>query len=254
MSTTVPGTRGTTASEVEKEQGSSTREDTERESNQDCENETTTTPERRENSRIGEFEDMTITAEDFGAVETRGQRRKERHARGSLKVSDAGTGPGTHVTLEEQEADEGIKGLLRSNEQGKCKSKLVNYDGLWYRLYERKGNLTKQLLLPLNRRRKVLTLAHECLMGGHMGPKKTGNRIKSCFYWPRLTTDVKKWCRTCDKCQSTIPKGKVRNVPMSSMAVTITPFRRVAIDLVGPFNPPSTRGNRYILTMVDYGT
>lgn len=98
----VPGTRGTIASEAEKEQGSSTREDTGRESNQDCESETTTTPERKENSCHVEFEDMTITAEDFGAVETRGQRRKERHTRGSLKVSDAGTGPGTHVTLEEQ--------------------------------------------------------------------------------------------------------------------------------------------------------
>lgn len=41
---------------------------------------------------------------------------------------------------------------------------------------------------------------------------------------------------------------------MSSMTITTTPFHRVAIDLVCPFNPPLTRGNRYILTMVDYGT
>lgn len=33
-----------------------------------------------------------------------------------------------------------------------------------------------------------------------------------------------------------------------------TPFRRVAIDIIGPISPASRGGNRYILTMVDYAT
>lgn len=41
---------------------------------------------------------------------------------------------------------------------------------------------------------------------------------------------------------------------MSSMTKTTTSFHRVAIDLVGSYNPPSTRRNRYTLTMVDDGT
>jgi len=32
------------------------------------------------------------------------------------------------------------------------------------------------------------------------------------------------------------------------------PFKRVAVDLVGPIAPVTDRGNRYILTMVDYAT
>ena len=32
------------------------------------------------------------------------------------------------------------------------------------------------------------------------------------------------------------------------------PFRRVAVDLVGPISPPSEKGHRYILTLVDYAT
>ncbi|KAK4327169.1 hypothetical protein Pmani_002339 [Petrolisthes manimaculis] len=77
-----------------------------------------------------EFDDMTITAEDLGAVVTRGQRRNERRSRRSLKVSDAGTGPGSRITLDEHEGDEGIQGLLRSSKNGKGKSKLGKYDGL----------------------------------------------------------------------------------------------------------------------------
>ena len=29
-------------------------------------------------------------------------------------------------------------------------------------------------------------------------------------------------------------------------------FKRVAVDIVGPLNPPSEQGHRYILTLVDY--
>ena len=32
------------------------------------------------------------------------------------------------------------------------------------------------------------------------------------------------------------------------------PFKRVAVDIVGPIEPPSEAGHRYILTLVDYGT
>ena len=38
------------------------------------------------------------------------------------------------------------------------------------------------------------------------------------------------------------------------MPIIDTPFRRVAVDLVGPIEPRTVRGNRYILTLVDYAT
>jgi hypothetical protein len=38
------------------------------------------------------------------------------------------------------------------------------------------------------------------------------------------------------------------------MPLIETPFQRVAVDLVGPIAPATDRGNRYILTLVDYAT
>ena len=38
------------------------------------------------------------------------------------------------------------------------------------------------------------------------------------------------------------------------MPLIDTPFQRVAVDIVGPLDPPTERGNRFILTMVDYAT
>jgi len=38
------------------------------------------------------------------------------------------------------------------------------------------------------------------------------------------------------------------------MPLIEVPFKRVAVDLVGTIAPVTDRGNRYILTMVDYAT
>lgn len=43
-------------------------------------------------------------------------------------------------------------------------------------------------------------------------------------------------------------------VPLGSTPLIDEPFHRVAVDLVGPITPISSKGNRYILTLVDYAT
>ena len=49
-------------------------------------------------------------------------------------------------------------------------------------------------------------------------------------------------------------KGRVTKVPLDQMPVIDEPFKRIAIDLIGPIHPISEKGNRYILTVVDYAT
>ena len=70
-------------------------------------------------------------------------------------------------------------------------------------------------------------------------------RVLSQFYWPGVIGDVTRFCRSCDICQRTIPKGRVSHATLQQLPVS---FRRVAVDLVGPIFPSSSKGNRYILT------
>lgn len=51
-----------------------------------------------------------------------------------------------------------------------------------------------------------------------------------------------------------LPRGKIGKVPLGEMPLIDTPFQRVAVDLVGPIEPRSGDGNRYILTLVDYAS
>ena len=69
-----------------------------------------------------------------------------------------------------------------------------------------------------------------------MGTKKTTDKVLSNFYWPGVHGDVVRFCRFCDICQRTIEKGRNPKAPLQSMPLIDVPFKRVAIDLVGPIH------------------
>ena len=116
------------------------------------------------------------------------------------------------------------------------------------------GKPVRQVMVPMPLRRQLMEVAHESVMGGHMGVKKTTDKIQKAFYWPGIQGDVSRRCKSCDICQKTVNKGLVPKVPLEKMPLIDMPFKRVAIDLIGPISPPSKEGHRYILTLVDYAT
>ena len=137
----------------------------------------------------------------------------------------------------------------------KASVKFVERCGLLYRIYiTEQGHETEQLAVPSTLRKGVLSLAHESIMSGHLGTKKTLDRMLSQFAWPGIAGDVARHCRSCDACQRTIQKGRVAKAPLQKMPVIGIPFQRVGIDLIGPITPASTSGCRFILTVVDYAT
>ena len=79
--------------------------------------------------------------------------------------------------------------------------------GIVYSVYNdatRGGASTRQLILPESMRKYVMSLAHDTTTGGHLGIKKTREKIISNFYWPGLYKDVARYCRSCNICQRTL--------------------------------------------------
>lgn len=126
---------------------------------------------------------------------------------------------------------------------------------LLYRRYQiSSGKTIQHVVVPRLLRSHILKLAHESLMAGHHGIKRTIDRVLGSFYWPGVQEEVKRYVRSCDTCQRTYPKSKVRKAPLGQMPLIDTPFKRVAVDIIGPLKPFTRSGNRYILTMVDFAT
>ena len=130
-------------------------------------------------------------------------------------------------------------------------------DGLVYRKWSsrhsKNGNKYEQIIVPEVCRTEILRLAHEIPFAGHLGIEKTKDRILQNFYWPGIFADIAKYCRSCTECQKTARKRQSDRVPLISLPIIDTPFKRIGIDILGPL-PRSKAGNRYILVMCDYST
>lgn len=163
----------------------------------------------------------------------------------------------------EQEVDPSLNGLREKITSGDekvsltgNKSKFIMKTDLMYRQFSTRepDETTLQIIVPEKYRRQVILLARESILGGHLGTKKTIDKISAHFYWPGVQADTRRYCRSCDECQRSLPKGKVTSVPLGSTPLIDEPFRRIAVDIVGPIAPITSKGNRYILTIVDYAT
>ncbi|GJZ79571.1 reverse transcriptase domain-containing protein [Tanacetum coccineum] len=96
----------------------------------------------------------------------------------------------------------------------------------------------------------ILTACHSRPTGGHYGANYTAKKVfDSGFYWPMIYRDAHDLVTQCDTCQR---QGKISQrdeMPQNSIQVCEI-FDVWGIDFMGPF--PSSRGNKYILVVVDY--
>ncbi|GFX66749.1 retrovirus-related Pol polyprotein from transposon opus [Trichonephila clavipes] len=87
-----------------------------------------------------------------------------------------------------------------------------------------------------------------------MDPKKTLERIKHSLFWKGLSSNVKKFCESCKECQLTRSVRIKDRSPITPVARSELPFQVVNMDLIGPIDPPSSKGHTYILCLVDQHT
>ena len=213
-------------------------------------------------SEVGDTLSSAVCIKPVAAVQTRSQVEKASAPSKPLKVaSQIGMEVTTDELREAQKSDSSLErywSLASSGSKSRTKGTHLSWfevkSGLLYRRFQSGDRTVKQLMVPHKLRKKVLKLAHEAIMGAHLGIRKTSDKIMLNFYWPGLQNDVSRYCHSCDTCQRTVPKGRVSRVPLQNMPLIDTPFKRVAIDLVGPITPVSDSGNRYMLSLVDYAT
>jgi len=76
---------------------------------------------------------------------------------------------------------------------------------------------------------------------------RSKENVRSCSestLWAMYSCRRSKYCRSCDICQRTSPKGRVSKLPLGHMSLMGMPFKRVAVDLIGPIASVADRGNR----------
>lgn len=93
----------------------------------------------------------------------------------------------------------------------------------------------------------VLRQLHDC--HGHFASGVMSRNVIGRFYWPARFKDIARWCNTCDACQRLGPLRPSANlVPV----MQLQPMDMLGIDFIGPFNPISENGGKFIIVAVDY--
>ena len=103
------------------------------------------------------------------------------------------------------------------------------------------------LVLPKEIQFDAVRLIHE--KGAHMAAEATVNRAIRHVYCPNMSAVAQLVVRRCHSCQLSQPKPKPQRHTLYS-TLQGYPMQRLCIDYVGPLCP-STRGNIYILTILD---
>ena len=109
------------------------------------------------------------------------------------------------------------------------------------------GDAIFQIVVPSGLRAGILKTAHDM---GHVGVKKTYDKVLRYFYWPRLKKDISAYIKTCHTCQLTgKPNQGIKPAPLHPIAVANQPFEYLLIDCVGPL-PKSKSGSLYLFTVL----
>ncbi|GFO50301.1 gypsy retrotransposon integrase-like protein 1 [Plakobranchus ocellatus] len=210
-----------------------------------------------EGARSSENPDMFVMV---GAATTRAQAKREAVTK-PLRVPDIERHVGVDRVqlIKLQQEDPRILALVDAGRTSRGGGKIVSFvkaRGIVYRRYQDLGRNVdvKKVVPPKPLREYVMSVAHDSITGAHLGIRRTKDKVLSNFYWSGVDGDVTRYCRSCDVCQRTVKKATVPRVPLEKVPLIDTPFKRVAIGLVGPIKPPSEAGHRFILTLVDYAT
>ncbi|KAJ1130785.1 hypothetical protein NDU88_009132 [Pleurodeles waltl] len=152
---------------------------------------------------------------------------------------------------------EGLRQTAARQEQGDTSGthKVYWEDGVLYtEARALKEGATRRVVVPQKYREFLLTLSHDIPLAGHLGQTKTWSRLVNHFFWPEMSEKVREFCSSCVTCQASGKTGGKPKAPLIPLPVVGTPFERVGIDIVGPLDPPTASGNRYIVVVVDHAT
>ncbi|OMJ28969.1 Transposon Tf2-6 polyprotein [Smittium culicis] len=90
---------------------------------------------------------------------------------------------------------------------------------------------------------------HDTPLMSHLGHRRTLDKIKQNFFWPKMSRDVFGYIQACRLCQLT--KHSTLKAPGELQPIIVSdPFEIVSIDHCGPFTT-TEKGNKYILVITD---
>uniref|UniRef100_A0A667X7X5 Gypsy retrotransposon integrase-like protein 1 n=1 Tax=Myripristis murdjan TaxID=586833 RepID=A0A667X7X5_9TELE len=126
--------------------------------------------------------------------------------------------------------------------------RLVEKEGVLYRRVYRPdgGEEILQLVLPSALKQDTLTQLHQ--EHGHQGVERTTELVRQRCYWPGMTSDIKQWVQSCERCQ-VAKDTRLASGSFMGHLLASRPNEIVAVDFT--LLEPSQSGFENVLVMTD---
>ena len=106
------------------------------------------------------------------------------------------------------------------------------------------------MVVPEAKKSEVLYRYHDSKEGGHDGYQKTMLAISEYFWWPKMLSEIKQYCKECQVCLKA--KGAINSTHgLSRPLLPQRLFETISVDLHGPYPASRVGGYTYYLTAVD---
>ena len=125
--------------------------------------------------------------------------------------------------------------------------KIFIKEGVLYRLWVEDGRMFKCILVPHVLQDFMIILAHD--YSGHNGSRRTYSCLKKQYYWQGMRKQIFRHCKRCKEC--VLQNQGQPEKCFGHFDSPDLPMEFICMDLVGPIHPPSSRGNKYVLTVID---
>ena len=126
--------------------------------------------------------------------------------------------------------------------------RLVNVDGVLYRIVLINGNRVKQVLLPENLKSQVMDAVHDQM--GHQAVEKTLALVRVRCLWSSMSADVESYCKACKRCMLS-KIGRMLSPTIGSFSAK-RPLEVLAMDYT--LLEPSSNGIENVLILTDVFT
>ncbi len=147
-----------------------------------------------------------------------------------------------------------LQAAIRYTENGwphkaKVPQSLMSFFHVWEELEASDGVLLRsgRLVLPTQLQTKVVRMAHI----GHPGMVRMKRKLRDCYWWPGLDTQVETAVRCCPGCQRSGKSQPPDPIPPIAIPKPDVPWKRLGLDLAGPYSTAPQR-QQFVASIVDY--
>jgi len=108
-----------------------------------------------------------------------------------------------------------------------------------------------KLWVPAEMTHSLIMRAHEHPLCAHGGLGKTLYRLKTWYFWPKMTKQVRDVILSCEVCKQSKAPNQILRPPMGDPVRSERVFQHLYLDLLGPY-PRSTSGHTGIIVVLDH--